>query len=274
MVRKGLTIGLALGGALALALPASAADFTWQMSSGSNCSSASIGTASCDWGNTRTYGASPGSGPNLTASAWAFTGDVGGTNNTLQNAYLAVYGGGLGITNRDRGSASGQDANEGHGFEPEHGVDSNQRYELVKIEFGGATPIALKQVQVNYVSNDSDISVFYYPTALGAPPSLDTKDLVGDGWQLLGNFEGDSSANNFYNFNASGTVSSRFWLVATYLPAFASGCATCDGGDDKFKLYAVAGSTSNGKVPEPGTALLLGVAALGLWRSARRLQSA
>ncbi len=277
-MRKSLTIGLALGGALAFGAPALGADFTWITESGSNCSSGGIGGAApCNWGNTRTYGSSPGGGPNVTASAWSFTGDTnGGTNNTLQNAYLAVYGGGLGITNRDRALSGGSDADEGHGFTPEHAIDSNQRFELVKLEFGGTTPIALKQAQVNYVSGDSDISVFYYPTALGTPASLTGKDLVGDGWQLLGNFDGDSSANNVYNFNAGGTVSSRFWLISTYLPSFAGGCSYCDGGDDKFKLYKTGGSTSNGngKVPEPGTALLLGVTMFGLWRSARRLQRA
>lgn len=272
MARKGLTIGLALGGALVFATPALPADFTWQMSSGSNCSSASIGTASCDWGNTRTYSSSPGGGPSVTASAWAFTGGAG--NTTLENAYLAVYGGGLGNTNRDRGA--GGDADEGHGFTPEHAIDSNQRFELVKLEFGGTTPIALKQAQVNYVSGDSDISVFYYPTALGAPPSLAGKDLVNDGWTLAGNFDGDPTANNVYSFNGSGAISSRFWLISTYLPSFANGCSSCDGGDDKFKLFSAGGSTTNGngKVPEPGTTLLLGVAAFGLWRSARRLQLA
>jgi hypothetical protein len=274
MLKKSLTIGLALGGALALGAPALAADFTWIMESGTNCSSGAIGGAApCNWGNTRTYNSSPGGGPGVTASAWSFTGDTGGgTNNTLQNAYLAVYGGGLGITNRDRGSNPGQDANEGHGFTPEHAIDSNQRYELVKLEFGGLSPIALKQVQVNYVSNDSDISVFYYPTALGAPSSLDGKDLVGDGWTLLGHFDGDDTANNVYNFNAGGAAASRFWLISTYLPGFGG---SLDGGDDKFKLYKAGGSTSNGgKVPEPATALLFGIAFLGLWRSARKLQRA
>jgi len=277
MVRKNLTIGLALGGALAFGAPALAADFTWIMESGTNCSSGSIGGAApCNWGNTRTYSSSPGGGPSVTASAWSFTGDTnGGTNNTLQNAYLAVYGGGLGITNRDRGSNPGQDANEGHGFTPEHAIDSNQRYELVKLEFGGSSPIALKQVQVNYVSGDSDISVFYYPNALGAPSSLDGKDLVGDGWTLLGHFDGDSSANNVYNFNAGGAIASQYWLISTYYPTSCPAAgSTPDCGDDKFKLYKAGGSTSNGKVPEPATTLLLGMALFGLWRSARRQQRA
>jgi hypothetical protein len=263
--RKSLTIGLALGGALAFTAPALGADFTWQMDSGSNCSSGAIGGAApCNWGNTRTYGPSPGGGPNVTASAWAFTGNG---NTTLEDAYLAVYGGGLGNTNRDRGA--GGDSNEGHGFTPEHGIDSNQRYELVKLEFGGLDPIALKRVQVNYVSGDSDISVFYYPT--GTPASLTGKDLVGDGWQLLGHFDGDGSANNVYNFNTGGAATSRFWLISTYLPGFGG---SLDGGDDKFKLFSAGGSTSNGKVPEPATALLFGIAFLGLWRSARKLQRA
>jgi hypothetical protein len=274
MAGKRWMAGLVLGGALGLGGPATAADFTWQMNSGTNCKSSDIGGAApCNWDNTRMFGASPGTGPSVTASAWAFTGDNGGTNTLLQSAYLSVYGGGLGGINQDRGSGPGQDLNEGS--DPEHAIDSNQRYELVKLEFGGSTPIALKRAQVNYVSSDSDISVFYYPTALGAPPPLEGKDLVGDGWELLGHYDGDGSANNVYNFNAGGAIASQHWLISSYLPSFANAsCTTCTGGNDKFKLFSAGGSTPNGKVPEPATALLLAVAMGGLLTLARRRRMA
>ena len=100
-MKKVLTGMLAVAGLMAVA-PAMAAS-TWTFSNRNDASGN---------GNTETY---TSGGVSVTASAWANT--VGSSNTLLETAHLGSYGGGLGVTNRDKNSGD-----SGEGSDPEHGL--------------------------------------------------------------------------------------------------------------------------------------------------------
>jgi hypothetical protein len=269
-----------------VATPAwSATNWTFTCSSCTNSLTSSAG-----YGNTRT---STNGGVKVTASAWANT--YNSANTYLENAYLGMYSGGLGVTNRDGVSpGNGTDANEAVGTPPEHAIDNNGRWDAVMFSFadsttGAALGIQLEQVQIGWYQTDADISVFRY-TGSGAPNLGDNATSYGDGktttagglaakgWELVGNYADlQSKPNMTANLNTTSAQVSSYWLVMAYNTAFAwKGCTggSCTNGTtttwDYFKVNSIGGDKYNG-APEPGSLALVGATLAGaLWTRRKR----
>lgn len=216
---------------------ASADPISWEFGTGSNCANASL----C-FGNTRTTTASDGT--SVIASAWANT--VGSGNTLVEDAYLAVWSGGLGAYNRDY--VNGTDA--GESSSPEHAIDNNGRYEMALFTF--SQMVELNSLEIGWRGNDSDMSVLAW-TGAGEPPStagMQWSDLVGAGWTLVGQYA-DVALNTWRSINEAG-YASRYWLIGAHNPTF--GGSAFSTGNDAIKLSGLSGTVV---VPAPATALLM-----------------
>lgn len=260
-------IGVAAAG---FTLPASAAVTTWDFINGS-CS-----TNNSNFGNTRTCAGSVGGSPSVGATAWSNTGVPSTTSGSqIDTARVVVYSGGLGITNQDgtNGPGSG-DANEADGTSPEHAMDNNERKDSLLLTFTSA--VKLTAVQLGYTSNDSDLTILAFTGGAcnGTVAGQLYSALTGCGWTLVSHITNVpvQSGTNFTSINNTAGITSQYWLVSTYLSELANASktvGTADSSYDHVKLLAAKGDP-NGKVPEPGSAALLGLAALGLWRLRRK----
>ncbi len=288
-----LAMAAALG---AFASTSAQAAVNWNFACSSGCDSTPT-PSNVPFGNVNNYNGSSGA-PSVAVSAWANT---GGSNNTvIQDAYVAKYGGGLGVGNRDLAVGKDGDAiadtdpNEANA--PEHAIDNSDRYDSVLFKFGGTDKIALSQVNFGYVSGDADITVLAY-TPSGSNPAtpvlagLTYADLTSNGWTLVGHYAGASGTSSLAINGGANPISSSYWLIGAYNPTVGgSGCIkpagqsyTCTDGNDNFKLSALYGDTvtpppppppppgDTKGVPEPGTLVLLAAAGLGI--SLRRRSS-
>lgn len=275
---------LAIGCATAFVAVPAWAEFRWEFnySSSTNCLGNNATTA-CNFGNTlapSSVSGGPGS-PSLSAQAWSNT--QGGTtaspaSGPLETAYLPAWGGnGLGVQNRDMQNLPGPvpvglgdrgDAVEGSS--PEHAMDNNQRYDSMLFSFGGGG-MKLTGVEIGYRNTDSDMFVFAYTSGNPAPGSLplgglNYSQLTSNGWSLIGNYS-NLVVSSKKDVNAGG-VTANYWLIGTgcYTGTTGSGVSNCDGYKEHVKLLALYGDPGDRKVPEPGSALLFGVAAFAAWR--------
>lgn len=270
----------ALGLALAGTGSASAA-ISWNLTGGGS------ETGALANGNTRSYTAS---GNALTVSAWSNTKNSSTAADAyIQNAYLASYSGGLGVTNRD-GASGGGDTYEGTIAQtsvPGHTLDNSLRYDSMLFDFGAGKSFQLKSVTVGWWQTDSDLTILAYtgtgtPTFTSSSASQGYSSLLGSGWSVVKSSTGTTGTAHYANAanggvaqssNAAGykplpvndlNISARYWLVGalnTLVQALPSG-ASVGAGNDYVKIAGVGGEFKG--VPEPGGFMLLGVALAGL----------
>lgn len=186
---------------------------------------------------------------------------------------------------------------------PQHSMDNDGFYDSMVLSFSDA--VNLTEVQLGWRHKygygsfgDTDLSVLVYTGQGVADPSA-TPVLVGktyaqllvSGWELVGNYNdvwngsGQTTTNESQNRIALGTsIFSSYWLVAAYNQlAFnpagkTESGAAWDASKDYVKLLAVFGDKKGSdeppnNVPEPSSAILLGLGLIGLWSMRRRAQA-
>jgi hypothetical protein len=251
-----LALGVVGAAAAGFALPAAAAITTYNLT-GAGCS-ISGGSA---YNNAQNC-------TGVSATGWSNT---AGAN--LDSARVKVYGGGLGLTNKDGpgGPGGGGDADEADGDAPEHAIDNDQRKDSMLLTFTDS--VKLTHAQFGYASGDSDFTVLAFTggSCGGSVAGQTYSGLTACGWTLVSHIV--NAGTSLASINNTGNIASAYWLIGTYISDLANasktfttsgGAGTADSYKDHLKLLAVKGDP-NGKVPEPGTLGLLGLAALGFW---------
>lgn len=235
------------------------------------------------------------------ASTWALatgaaTGSTADGNLTSMTAYSADlsplanfrsvnwqnYGGGVGV----QGDGSS---------DPNHAVDNVGELEGLFLNFSKS--VVLNTVTIgwhntaNGYGKDSDISVLRYvgtkttvaevqATITGSNKST----MTSNGWELVGNYS-DLVDNQGKATGAADTQGSSWWFVSAYNSGYVASANTrgttsnLSDGDEYIKILSVAGNVTKtppggggGKVPEPGSLALLGLAMASMVAVRRRQQ--
>lgn len=257
MVSRLLPLALSL-----LAQPALAT--TWSMpTSGTNCNP--YADTSC-FGNTQNV---TSAGVTATASAWADT----GSSSVLETAYLAVYGGGLGVQNRD-GNNNGDDTEGGY---PEHAVDNEDRFDMVLFDFKDSTTNDAMKVHLTNLSlgwvyqdnsgyKDADFTVLAYTgTAPFNTLEGQTYANLQSGWTLIGHYNASNEGTKTITYETGQeNVTSSYWLIGAYNNTWTGTCRNADGSaigttsggcdlpDDFIKISGLAGWSCKDQPDAPG----------------------
>lgn len=248
-----------------------------------------------------------GTDATVTATAWANTGAYGSPTNSQAAGTIAqqtgsgnpfgmvLYGGGLGITNYDAcDSVSGNGiptcttvnnvkiGDLDDGTQPEHAIDNNQRYEMVRLEFSEA--VNLSSIYFGWAKSDADFTLLAFNPAIGSDSSLEGKTwgTLDTGWQKIRDYSPNlTNCDSYGNCKATQAVStatySSLWLVGAYNPLGGTANSAYSG-SDYFKLASITGTTcppsstapgcggGGNNIPEPSSLAMLGIGLLGLLR--------
>jgi hypothetical protein len=158
---------------------------------------------------------------------------------------------------------------------PNHAVDNEGGdYDMHLLSFDEL--VKLTTLDIGWFQNDTDISILAFSGDSFNSSSLLGKkwqDLIGNGWDLIGNYYNVDNGPNDGAVNQGGVVS-QYWLVGAYNTHFGNTFSgpniNSTGGDDYYKLKGVTVERPPVEVPEPGSLLLVAFGMIGLSWARRR----
>ncbi len=158
---------------------------------------------------------------------------------------------------------------------PNHAVDNEAGdYDMHLLSFDEL--VKLTTIDLGWYQNDTDISILAFNGTSFDSKSLEDKkwqDLLGNGWQLVGNYYNVDYSPNDGAVNQAG-VMSQYWLIGAYNAHFGNTFngpnINASGGKDYYKLKGVTVERPAVKVSESGILWLLGIGLIGLCLSRRR----
>lgn len=158
---------------------------------------------------------------------------------------------------------------------PNHAVDNEGGdYDMHLLSFDEI--VKLTTLDLGWFQTDTDISILAFNgTSFNSSSLLGKKwqDLIGNDWQLVGNYYNVDYGSNSGAVNQGG-ITSQYWLVGAYNPNFGNVFSgpniNKSSGNDYYKLKGVTVERPPVKLPEPGALMLMAMGLMGLGFARRR----